>query len=285
MNITSHAGGVAAMLAAELPAAAVGVAWLGQAGFVVRAGGCRLVIDPYLSDTLAVKYRGTERSHVRLMPAPVRVEELREVDWVLCSHRHSDHMDPGTLPVIATANPRCRFIVPRAEAEAALLAGIPAGQTTGLDAGESLQLTDQLILSGLASAHEEFQTNARGEHHFLGFILKTPQIGLYHSGDCVPIAGRAEELAALGLDAALLPVNGRGRGVAGNLDFDEAHALCRQAKIPVLVPHHFGMFAFNTVEVAELERAIDAAGSEVRCLVPRVDAYWVWQQERGGKSR
>jgi hypothetical protein len=37
--------------------------WLGQAGFVIQAGGRRLVIDPYLSDTLAEKYEGTATPH------------------------------------------------------------------------------------------------------------------------------------------------------------------------------------------------------------------------------
>ena len=33
--------------------------WLGQAGFVLDIGAHRLLIDPYLSDSLAAKYAGT----------------------------------------------------------------------------------------------------------------------------------------------------------------------------------------------------------------------------------
>ena len=40
-----------------------GISWLGQAGFLIRWREFRLVIDPYLSDSLATKYRGTRFPH------------------------------------------------------------------------------------------------------------------------------------------------------------------------------------------------------------------------------
>jgi L-ascorbate metabolism protein UlaG (beta-lactamase superfamily) len=45
--------------------------WLGQAGFIIQAGAKRLTIDPYLSDTLAEKYRGTATPHERMARPPV----------------------------------------------------------------------------------------------------------------------------------------------------------------------------------------------------------------------
>jgi L-ascorbate metabolism protein UlaG (beta-lactamase superfamily) len=63
-------------------------------------------------------------------------------------------------------------------------------------------------------------------------------------------------------DLALLPVNGRAKGVPGNFSFEEAAQLCREAKIPHLIPHHFGMFAFNTVDRAALEKEL------ARSIVP-----------------
>lgn len=41
------------------PAGGTALWWLGQAGFLIEMAGHRLVIDAYLSDTLAAKYRGT----------------------------------------------------------------------------------------------------------------------------------------------------------------------------------------------------------------------------------
>jgi L-ascorbate metabolism protein UlaG (beta-lactamase superfamily) len=50
--------------------------WLGQAGFLVVAGDLRIVIDPYLSDSLSQKYAGQKFPHQRMMQSPIDVDEL-----------------------------------------------------------------------------------------------------------------------------------------------------------------------------------------------------------------
>jgi L-ascorbate metabolism protein UlaG (beta-lactamase superfamily) len=266
-------GGVRSLAARGMPAGEVGLAWLGQAGFAVKHGNAFLLIDPYLSDHLAKKYRGTRFPHVRMMRAPVRPEELENVDWVLCTHRHSDHMDPGSLPELARGSPHCRFLVPAAERETALEMGLPAERVVVIDAGETIPLCPDSDCTAIPSAHEDLKTNDRGEHRFLGYILRLGRLTLYHSGDCVPYAGLAERLRDARIDLALLPVNGRDsyrakHGVPGNMTFDEAADLCRAAGISWLVPHHFGMFDFNTVSVDELENRIAQLSGDPHCLLP-----------------
>lgn len=281
MDWTSQQGGVRALWAADLPAHAVALAWLGQAGFALRIGTRRLLIDPYLSDSLAAKYHGQPFPHTRMMAAPIAPHELCDLDFVLCTHRHSDHMDPGTLPLLAAANPQCRFIVPAAEIEAATRAGIPRDRQLPVNAGQHLPLDPAIHLHVLAAAHEQLQTNERGEHHYLGFIFELPGLTLYHSGDCVVYAGLAEQLQSHAIDWALLPVNGRdefrrSHGVPGNMNFSEAAQLCRDARIPALLPHHFGMFDFNTIPEADL-RAAAALLPNPQCLVPAIGLWYLLQ--------
>jgi L-ascorbate metabolism protein UlaG (beta-lactamase superfamily) len=271
----------------RLPAGSVGLAWLGQAGFAMRCEGCRLLIDPYLSDFLAEKYRGTQFPHVRLMPAPVEPGQIQGLDWVFCTHRHSDHMDPGSLPLLAQNNSACRFVVPRAERQAALQAGVPADRIVAVNAGESVSLSESVTVKAVAAAHETLQVNEHGEHHFLGFIFKTPRLVLYHSGDCVPYDGLADELLRHKIALALLPVNGRdayraSHGIAGNFTFAEARQLCVDAHIPRLVPHHFGMFAFNTPSLAELRQEASRSSFGDACLLPAVECYYLLEQGRAG---
>jgi len=187
MRWTTEQGGVNKLWRTPLNGDTLGLAWLGQAGFAVRFSGCRLLIDPYLSNHLADKYRGTEFPHVRMMPAPVAAEQIGELDSVFCSHRHSDHMDPGSLAFLAKANPRARFIVPRAEMDFAISIGIPEKRLIGVSARDVLQLNETIEFRVLASAHEEQKINAHGDHHFLGFVLKSRICTLYHSGDTVVI--------------------------------------------------------------------------------------------------
>lgn len=277
--ITEHDGGAAALLATTLPPRAVGLAWLGQAGFLLRSRALRLLIDPYLSDHLAAKYAGTEFPHVRMMPPPIAAGDLRDLDWVLCTHRHSDHMDPGSLATIAASNPRCRFVVPRAEIASALKVGLPRDRLVPVTDGDRVALPGAGEILAIPAAHERLTVDADGDQHFLGYVVRLGDAVLYHSGDCLVYDGQAERLGAAGVDVALLPVNGRtpyltAKGILGNMDFDEAVALCRAAGIPRLIPHHFGMFAFNTADPADLQgRCAALDGTALDATLPRVDRH------------
>jgi L-ascorbate metabolism protein UlaG (beta-lactamase superfamily) len=279
MQLLTHSGGVRAMLADTLRSGSLGLAWLGQAGFAVAHATHLLLIDPYLSDSLATKYAGKEFPHTRMTPPPVAVAELTAVDAVLVTHRHGDHMDPGTLLPLAGASPGCRFIVPRAERAAAEEMGLPRERITAMDAGETVSLADRIAVAAIPSAHETVETNERGEHHFLGYILRLGHWAVYHSGDCVPYDGLAQRLGREAIDVALLPVNGRDefrrcRGVPGNMSFAEAETLCRAAAIPWLVPHHFGMFSFNTVSAEELSESARRAPPGVQVAIPQVTTWF-----------
>ncbi|MCX6968979.1 MAG: MBL fold metallo-hydrolase [Verrucomicrobia bacterium] len=249
-TLTRHVGGFSEFWSRP-DAAGFLLSWLGQAGFAVRAGSHRFLVDPYLSDSLEVKYRGSDKPHDRMMPPPATVADLTGLQFVFCTHAHSDHMDPGTLPAIARAFPDCRFVIPRAHLEKARLIGVPDAAILLIDAGDSLDLRDGLSVRAIPAAHEQIETDADGHHHFLGYLWQCRGMTLYHSGDCVPYEGLST--AIIGADLALLPVNGRGKGVPGNFTFAEAARLCRATNIPALVPHHFGLFAFNTADRAELE--------------------------------
>jgi L-ascorbate metabolism protein UlaG (beta-lactamase superfamily) len=250
------------------------IAWLGQAGFIVRSGRRRILIDPYLSNSLEEKYRGAGKPHPRMMPAPITVPELSDVEWVLCTHRHTDHMDGETLSQIAILNPACRFVVPRAEMDHALALGLPSERLIAIGAGEEFDAG--LAIKAVPSAHESLETNGRGDHRCLGYILRLPQVTIYHSGDTVPYEGLANHLVHEGIGIALLPVNGRGKGVAGNLTFAEAVALCREARIQEMIPHHFGMFAFNTVDAGALASET-ARVSDIACHIPDTRSAFEFQ--------
>lgn len=277
--LSVHTGGVRAFLAAPLAAGAVAIAWLGQAGFALRLGGRLVLIDPYLSDHLAQKYRDHGFSHERMMPTPIQAMDLPPVDAALCTHRHSDHMDAPTLREIAERSPGCVFVVPQAEREKAILAELPRERLVGAVVGHRVIVDDRTFITPIPAAHEELTVNQHGEHHFLGYVIRVGPLVLYHSGDCVPYDGLIEALSPLEIDVALLPVNGRDEarragGAPGNFHLHEAIDVCRRAGIPELIVHHFGMFAFNTV-APELLREQASRTVQPRVTVPSVDCYFL----------
>lgn len=263
------------------PAESHGVAlwWLGQAGFALRHGEALLVVDPYLSDTLAEKYAGTTFPHVRAYPPPVLPGSITDVGAVLCTHGHTDHMDPGSLqPLCAASDPL--VVVPRAEVALAVQRGVPRQRLVPVNAGESRELLDGVQLTVVPAAHEELTVDEDGCYRHLGYVLTIGGTTVYHSGDCVPFAGQADLLRPLGIDVALLPVNGRdafraANGVPGNFHWHEALRLCEDAGIPTLVCHHWGLFDFNTIDPATLAESLKASGTSVRWLVPEVGERYV----------
>ncbi|MGP3991964.1 MBL fold metallo-hydrolase [Streptomyces sp. 3N207] len=251
--------------------------WLGQAGFALRHRDVLVLIDPYLSDTLADKYRGRLFPHIRMHPAPVAPDTIRGVTAVLCTHGHTDHMDPGTIRALRPHND-CRYVVPRAESARALERGVPAGRLTGTTAGEHIEL-DGIAVEPVPAAHEQLQQDERGDHRFLGYVLTIGGIRVYHSGDCVPYDGQAELLRDRDIDLALLPVNGRDtyrtqNGVPGNFTVAEAAGLCERAGIPNLLCHHFGLFDFNTVDPDRARDQLRDRPSALSWTVPSVGSAY-----------
>jgi L-ascorbate metabolism protein UlaG (beta-lactamase superfamily) len=244
--------------------------WLGQAGFAVLARGRCILIDPYLSDSLADKYRGTATPHDRLMAAPVAIADLPPVDLILVTHHHTDHMDAATLAPIAARNPGVPILVPRASLHRAQ-AAIGASTLVGVDAGERHRPLEGVAIAVMRAAHETLERDADGCHRFLGYSVDLSGSRILHSGDTVPFEGQAAEVAAFAPHVALLPVNGRSaelaaRGIAGNMTAAEAVALCAEAAVPTMLAHHYGMFAFNTADPAEIDHV---AAAERRVAVLR----------------
>ncbi len=266
--------------------------WLGQAGFCCKWGQTCFAIDPYLSDSLAVKYRGRRFPHIRMSPPPVLPEQLNMLDFVFCTHAHSDHLDPGTLPILVNKNPSARFVIPRSAVATAKERGVPEGQMLTVNVGDVIPLTSEMRLAVVESAHETLQKDEQGNAKFLGYILEyTPTeihtkscatkldshtMRLYHGGDGISYPELPAILRTQRIDIAMLPVNGRdafraANGVPGNFTFDEAANLCLESRIPICVPDHFGMFDFNTLDEKTLDENIQKYTNMLRCVRLRYD--------------
>lgn len=217
--------------------------WLGQSGWLLMLDGRGLLIDPYLSDSLTVKYAGTDKPHVRMTERVVAPELLTGIIAATSSHNHTDHLDAETLMPLRRANPEMRIVVPAANRDfaAARLTCDPATLHT-LDDGDSFCI-GPYTLHGIRSAHEHVGPE------FLGLVIEVGGHRIYHPGDCVLYDGLVERLKPFYVDLALLPVNGslQERRVAGNFWGREAAWLASRIGARLAVPMHYDLFEFNTV--------------------------------------
>jgi L-ascorbate metabolism protein UlaG (beta-lactamase superfamily) len=228
--------------------------WLGQSGFLVRAGTSSFLIDPYLSDSLTVKYAATDKPHVRMTERVVDPRHLISISFVASSHNHTDHFDPETIRAIHHANPAMRLIVPEANsAIAGERLGVDSIEVVGLDDGKCV-VVDGIEIHGIAAAHDDLARDSAGHHPYLGYVIRAQNCTLYHAGDTLRYPGLVEKLRPFSVDVALLPINGNRpeRRVAGNLDGSEAAQLAHEIGAQCVIPCHYEMFTFNTADPAAL---------------------------------
>jgi L-ascorbate metabolism protein UlaG (beta-lactamase superfamily) len=274
--LKSGAALIAEIAGTEPEPGTLAVWWLGQSGFLVKSPRGVLLIDPYLSEHLTAKYAGTGREHVRMTAAPCRGGDLGMVDLVLASHKHSDHLDPGTLPALLAAAPRAALALPEAIEGHAEGLGLPAARRIGMVAGMMIEAAGFRVRA-VPAAHEGLDTDGAGRHLYLGFVVEAEGRRLYHSGDSLAYDGLAGWLGDAPFDATFLPINGRdpARGVPGNMTAAEAVDLALAVRPRWVVPHHYDMFTFNTVPVAGFEAEARRLPGGTAARVLRCGERWV----------
>jgi L-ascorbate metabolism protein UlaG (beta-lactamase superfamily) len=242
--------------------------WLGQSGFLLQWQGKHLLFDPYLSDSLTHKYAQTDKPHIRMSELVVQPEKLDCIDVITSSHNHTDHLDGETLKPLLAVNSRAKLIIPEANREfvAMRLACDPAFPM-GLNEGESTEVAG-FRFHGIPAAHNELARDEAGRCKFMGYVVQFGPWTVYHSGDTLWHEEIMAALQPFDTDLAILPINGNKpeRRVAGNLNAAEAVELSQLLGIKNVIPCHYHMFTFNTVEPDEFVSLAEQRGIGYKVL-------------------
>lgn len=230
---------------------------LGQASSALK--GERLVyIDPFLSGYLEAMMEREGRPMPRLWQPLLQPTDVTNADFVLITHDHADHLDPGTLPALAVGSPTAHFVVPAAAQTVLESLGITPERIIVAESNKEIELNG-LSVTPIAAAHYELDPG-----RYLGYVIEMNRVRIYHPGDMVLYDGLVELLKHLAVDIALLPINGRDwfreqqdigwqvpmlNGL-GNLTYREAADLGVAMGADLIIPIHYDMFAANTVRVA-----------------------------------
>lgn len=226
------------------------IVFLGHATVLIEVDGVRLLTDPLLRGRVA---------HLRRQVPPVREDLFADVDVVLISHLHHDHLDLASLRLLGEATP---LVVPTGAGEWLRRKGFGAvtelgvggvaqvGTVTELGAGEATKVgpVRELGAGDAAKAGTLTVTAVQARHD--GRRLGGPHaktLGyLVSGGHTVYFAGDTELFAEMSLlprplDVALLPVAGwgptLGAGHMGPLDAARAAGLIGPR---IAVPVHWG---------------------------------------------
>ncbi|MCW3108664.1 MAG: hypothetical protein JWQ09_3170, partial [Segetibacter sp.] len=156
--------------------------WLGQSGYLLMWKGKRVLIDPYLSDSLTKKYATTNKPHIRMSERVVNPQLLSNISIVTSSHNHTDHLDGETLIPVLKNNPDAIFLIP--EANRAFVSEriqMPKDFPVGINDGEWVVI-DEFGFYGIPAKHNEIERDEQGRCKFMGYVIRFGRWHIYHSG-------------------------------------------------------------------------------------------------------
>jgi L-ascorbate metabolism protein UlaG (beta-lactamase superfamily) len=157
--------------------------WLGQSGFLLQWKGKRILIDPYLSDSLTRKYAATDKPHERMSELVVHPELLKNISVITSSHNHTDHLDAETLIPVFKNNPAIKFIVPEANREfVAERVKCEKEFPIGLSDGRGVTV-GAFKFHGMPAKHNEIERDENGNCRYMGYVIEFDKYNIYHSGD------------------------------------------------------------------------------------------------------
>ncbi len=233
--------------------------WLGQSGYVLQWNGKRILIDPYLSDSLTRKYESSEKPHIRMSELVMKPELLKNVSIVTSSHNHTDHLDAETLIPLLQNNMGINFLIPEANRDfVAQRIKCDKEFPVGLNDGKQVTI-DGFTFYGIPAKHNEIERDEKGNCKYMGYVIKFGKHAIYHSGDTLFFDGMIDMVKPFRVDIAILPVNGNlaERKVAGNLNCKEAAWLGKKINAKCVIPCHYDLFTFNTADVNDFKMEAD----------------------------
>jgi L-ascorbate metabolism protein UlaG (beta-lactamase superfamily) len=225
---------------------------LGQTGFLLEYGPTRILIDPYLSDSVAEQF-GEDLS--RRVGVPLLPANAPRIDHLLLTHAHLDHTDPSTLGPLLANQPHIKVIAPYEVRDILSEMGLTQAHQPPL---EWRDLAQGLAVRAIPAAHTQIVRDPAGEVRDIGYLLKIGTTVLYHAGDTIPHEEIFSALRKDRVDIALLPVNERNyfrdaQGIIGNMTIREAFQMTSELGVEKLIPTHWDMFAPNSVYPEEIE--------------------------------
>lgn len=227
--------------------------WLGQSGFLLQWKEKRVLLDPYLSDSLTKKYLTTDKPHTRISELVIKPGLLKNISVITSSHNHTDHLDAKTLLPVLKNNPGIKFIIPEANRNfVAERIQCEKRFPIGLNDKQSISV-DGFTFHSIPAKHNEIERDDNGNCKYLGYVIEFGKYKIYHSGDTLWFDEMVDLLKPYAVDVAILPINGNKpeRKVAGNLDCKEAAKLGKAINACCVIPCHYDMFSFNTADVSE----------------------------------
>lgn len=154
------------------------ITWFGHSALFLEMEGQNIFIDPMLGDVPAPHpLLGSSRFNKEL---PISIENLPEIDLVLISHDHYDHLDYGSI--IQLKDKVKQFYVPLGIKAHLLEWGVPASKIKEFDWWEAATLNGIQFVSTPAR-HFSGRGFTRNNTLWTSWVIKSENNSIFFSGD------------------------------------------------------------------------------------------------------
>jgi len=204
------------------------IEWFGQASIKISTGKSIIYIDPF------------------------RIKVKDAADIILITHDHRDHLDPASIANLLTE--KTVIIAPSSCKEK--IEELQATQTRFLNVGDFINVKNIRIEAVSAYNLKKKQYHPKSKN-YLGYILTTNGIRIYHAGD----TERIPEMKNIHCDIAMMPL---GQKFTMN-SVEEAAEAILDVKAKVVIPIHWGLYEGSSEDVELLKKIL---ANKVEVITP-----------------
>ena len=265
----SRAGGTHSSPVLEPPSdGRVRITWIGHASFYVQFAGHSVIVDPNWAN-----WHGPVK---RLLQPGLKLREVPEVDLVLVTHAHFDHLHKPSLKVLKAKE---GIIVPKGSGSLV--------RRLGFSAVHEVRAWDELLFQELQVVHTPcFHWGARYVHDthrdYGGYLIRAGGKSVFHCGDSAYFDGFEEIGRRHEIDVALMPIGAYDAPSGRNVHMNPEEAVRAFADLgaKVLIPMHYGTFPLgNEPHDEPVERLLmeaDRLGISEQILIPEAGVGIEW---------
>ena len=162
----------------HLPVDSAVVVWFGHSSCFIQVAGKRILIDPVFSAN-ASPVPGSVKAFEGT--SSYTVADLPDIDYLLISHDHYDHLDYET--VLALKNKTKKVICGLGVGAHFEYWGYPTEKIMECDWHEKIDLDSSMTIYTLPTRHKSGRGLKQNNTLWLSFLLQTPETKIYISGD------------------------------------------------------------------------------------------------------
>jgi len=212
------------------------VKWLGHAAFEILLDNKKILVDPWLTNPLS----------------PTRPEEYRDVDIIIVTHDHGDHLGDA---ITILKNSRAKFVGIYELSSYIIENGVPQDRVIGGNIGGPIEVNGLTFILTHA-------THSCDRGSPTGVVIKGKEATIYHAGD----TGLFYDMALIGElykpDIALLPIGGH-----FTMGPYEAAKAVELLKPKVVIPMHYKTFPVIKGDPETFRKEVEKRGLKVEIIV------------------